>query len=194
MHLLSKGENSRRVHDLIRETVQTFSPPYLITQEAHWNCIPDLPLLNDLELSGAIALFESLRVDEKRVMTAIEKNRNHLRTEDWDSFLSDGLPLRLVKGDTTYYKKELPTDVVAAYAPLVHHAKALFYKVWASQTRGTWETLHRVHTELTKSTGCHYTSIPLQAPPTGGAGHSLYNCQPTHSLFSKPDSYPVGGA
>ena len=150
MHLLSKGENSRRVHDLIRETVQTFSPPYLITQEAHWNCIPDLRLLNALELSGAIAVFESLRIDDKRVMNAIEKNRSQLRTEDWDGFLSSGIGLNLVKGDTTYYKKELPTEVVAAYTPLVQHAKALFYKTWASQTRGTWETLHRVHTELAK--------------------------------------------
>ena len=150
MHLLSKGENSRRVHDLVRETVQTFSPPYLITQEADWNRIPDLPLLNDLELSGAIAVFESLRFDDKRVMKAVEKNQFQARSGDWDNFLSDGLPLRLVKGDTTYYKKELPAELVAAYAPLVHHAKARFYKVWASQTRGTWETLHRVHTELTR--------------------------------------------
>ena len=150
MHLLSKGENSRRVHDLIRETVQTFSPPYLITQEADWNRIPDLPLLSDLELSGAIALFESLRVADKRVTKAVEKNQGQARTGDWAGFLSDGLPLRLVKGDTTYYNKDLPADLMAAYAPLVHHAKALFYKVWASQTRGTWETLDRVHTELTR--------------------------------------------
>ena len=126
MHLLSKGENSRRVHDLVRETVQTFSPPYLITQEADWNRIPDLPLLNDLELSGAIAVFESLRFDDKRVMKAVEKNQFQARSGDWDNFLSDGLPLRLVKGDTTYYKKELPAELVAAYAPLVHHAKARF--------------------------------------------------------------------
>ncbi len=150
MHLLSKGENTRRVHDLIRETVRNFAAPYLITQEADWNRLPDLPLLNDLELHGAIAVFESLRFDDKRIMNALDKNRRQLREDDWDSFLSDGLPLRLVQGETTYYKKELPTELLDAYAPLIHHAKALFYKVWASQTRGTWETLHRVYTELSR--------------------------------------------
>ena len=150
MHLLSKGENSRRVHDLIRETVRNFAAPYLITQEADWNRLPDLPLLNELELNGAIAVFESLRFDDKRIMNALDKNRRQLREDDWDSFLSDGLPLRLVTGETTYYKKELPTELLAAYAPLIHHAKALFYKVWASQTRGTWETLNRVYTELNR--------------------------------------------
>ena len=150
MHLLSKGENTRRVHDLIRDTVRSFAAPYLITQEADWNRLPDLPLLNDLELHGAIAVFESLRFDDKRIMNALDKNRGQIREDDWDSFLSDGLPLRLVKGDTTYYKKELPTELLSAYAPLIHHAKALFYKVWASQTRGTWETLDRVYTELNR--------------------------------------------
>ncbi len=150
MHLLSKGENSRRVHDLVRETVKNFSSPYLMTHEADWNRLPDLPLLNELELSGAIAVIESLRFDDKRIMNAIDKNRTQIRADDWDSFLSEGLPLRLVKGDTTYYKKELPTELLAAYAPLIHHAKALFYKVWSSQTRGTWETLDRVYTELNR--------------------------------------------
>ncbi len=150
MHLLSKGENTRRVHDLIRETVRNFAAPYLITQEADWNRLPDLPLLNDLELHGAIAVFESLRFDDKRIMNALDKNRHQIREDDWESFLTDGLPLKLVQGETTYYKKDLPTELLAAYAPLIHHAKALFYKVWASQTRGTWETLDRVYTELNR--------------------------------------------
>ncbi len=150
MHLLSKGENSRRVHDLIRETVRNFAAPYLITQEADWNRLPDLPLLNELELHGAIAVFESLRFDDKRIMNALDKNRQQIREDDWESFLTDGLPLKLVQGETTYYKKDLPSELLAAYAPLIHHAKALFYKVWASQTRGTWETLDRVYTELNR--------------------------------------------
>ena len=150
MHLLSKGENTRRVHDLVRDTVRSFAAPYLITQEADWNRLPDLPLLNELELNGAIAVFESLRFDDMRIMKTLDKNRRQLREDDWESFLSDGLPLKLVQGDTTYYKKELPTELLAAYASLIHHAKALFYKVWASQTRGTWETLDRVYTELSR--------------------------------------------
>ena len=77
MHLLSKGENTRRVHDLIRETVKNFAAPYLITQEADWNRLPDLPLLNDLELHGSIAVFESLRFDDKRIMNALDKNRRN---------------------------------------------------------------------------------------------------------------------
>ena len=150
MHLLSKGENSRRVHDLVRETVQTFSAPYLLTTEADWNRIPDLPVLNELELSGAIAAFESTQSNDKRVMNAITKNQEQARTGDWEGFIASGVPLRLVRGDATYYNKPLPTDVVAAYMPLVEHAKALFYKIWASQTRGTWETLDRVYRELSR--------------------------------------------
>ena len=150
MHLLSKGESTRRVHDLIRETVKDFATPYLITQEADWNRLPDLPLLNELELQGAMAVFESVRFDDKRIMTALDKNRGQIREDDWDSFLSAGLPLRLVQGETTYYNKDLPAELLAAYAPLIHHAKALFYKVWANQTRGTWETLDRVYTELNR--------------------------------------------
>ncbi len=150
MHLLSKGENSRRVHDLVRETVQTFSVPFLLTTEADWNRIPDLPLLNELELSGAIAAFESTCCTDKRVMNAISKNQEQVRSGDWEGFIASGIPLRLVKGDDTYYNKPLPPDVVAAYLPLVEHAKALFYKIWASQTRGTWETLDRVYRELTR--------------------------------------------
>lgn len=150
MHLLSKGENTRRVHDLIRETVQTFSAPYMLTTEADWNRIPDLPVLNELELSGALAAFESTCSTNKHVMNAIKKNQEQARTGDWEGFIGGGLPLRLVRGDDTYYNKPLPTDVVAAYMPLVEHAKALFYKIWASQTRGTWETLDRVYRELTR--------------------------------------------
>lgn len=148
MHLLSKGESSRRVHDLIRETFYTFTAPYLVTEEPHWNCIPELPLLSEIELSSTIALLESLRYEGKQLPAAVEKCRHFIRQGDWDSFLSEGLGLRVVSGETTYYRKELPADLLSVLSQLIHHAKAIVYKSWSNQTRGTWETLHRVHLEL----------------------------------------------
>ena len=148
MHLLAKGESTRRVHDLISETVGSFMQAYQLTSREAWERIPELPLLDPVSLANAILSLETLKLEDGRFQKAVDKCIEPITQGAWDEFLLETFPQKLLKGDTTYYSKELPAAVYAVIGPLVEHAKAWVRKTWADQTRGTWETLDRVAQEM----------------------------------------------
>ena len=148
MHLLAKGESTRRVHDLISETVGNFMQAYQLTSREAWERIPELPLLDPVSLTNAILSLETLKLDDTRFQKSAVKCIEKVEDGAWDEFLLEAFPQKLLKGETTYYSKELPAAVYAVFGPLVEHAKAWVRKTWADQTRGTWETLDRVAQEM----------------------------------------------
>lgn len=157
MHMLSKGQTSRRVHELIRDTVRNFTQPYQMTQESAWMQLASGAgrKLSDLELEAAIAVLESRREIvrtkqevNKNYASAIAKNLEQLTSRAWDLFLKDGIPAKLLLHETQYYRREIPPELIEAFRPLMEHARAMVTEVWANQTHGTWQTLDRVHRVL----------------------------------------------
>lgn len=144
MHLLTKGESTRSVGELIRQVVDSLYPIFQETDAAAWKSFPDYKMLSDRSLSRAIDDFSAAELpDDKRIKDAREANVRSALADDWESFVSRGLAAKVAAGETTYYRKELGKDVCDACRVLLNHARAVLVNSIARQTEATYQLLSR---------------------------------------------------
>ncbi|MCH8819264.1 MAG: hypothetical protein IIB03_02970, partial [Acidobacteria bacterium] len=144
MHLLTKGEATRGVSDLVRETVKQLYTLFRETKVEAWKKIPypKPPRPDELE-----ALLEDLRTVElpsdKRFAKARDKDYQKALASDWAEFVKSGLATRILHGDELYYKKEIPPPVVELYTKLLKHAKYVLVGLLVQQTEATFHLLEK---------------------------------------------------
>ncbi|HBO45294.1 MAG TPA: hypothetical protein DD670_15475 [Planctomycetaceae bacterium] len=144
MHLLSKGEAARGISRQILDLVQDLYRIYLESPAEAWHALPRRKSLDPAELAAAVAaLAEVALPSHKSILTSREKDLARIEAQQWEAFLSGGLPKQIVSGETTYYKKEITPDVRAAYLPVVEHATAQILAAIANQTEATHAMLAR---------------------------------------------------
>lgn len=80
---------------------------------------------------------------DNRFNRARDANLRHLQSEQWEDFVSSGLAAKILSGETTYYRKPIPDDVLSMYEKLLRHAQAVITDRWNAQTRATYELLRR---------------------------------------------------
>jgi len=144
MHLLSKGEAARGISRQILDLVQDLYRIYLESPAEAWHALPRRKSLDPAELAAAVAAMAEVALPaHKSIATSREKDLARIEAEQWEAFLSGGLPKQIVAGETTYYKKEITPDVRAAYLPVVEHATAQILATIANQTEATHAMLAR---------------------------------------------------
>jgi len=125
MHLLGKDDAGRSVAAEIDEVVRSLYEVYAEAPPAAWETVPRLKRLTPLELSEAIQRLADLECEGgKRVANARDGDVERAWQGDWETFVAKGPAKAVVEGHCTYYKKPLPAGLVAAYEPIVEHAKA----------------------------------------------------------------------
>ena len=65
------------------------------------------------------------------------------KSEDWEAFLGKGLGAKILDGTEMFSSKPIPAEILAAYRPLVEHAKAVLLARIADQTEATRDLLER---------------------------------------------------
>ncbi len=144
IHLMNKGEAARNVSDTIREAVNQLYDVYLVTTEQAWLTIHPPSGLSDDELRETL---EALSVvdfkGDGRFEQARDKDVSSALLGDWDEFLSGGLSKKVREGDSTYYKKQIPSAAIELYKKLLRHARSALMKELAAQTKATYELLDR---------------------------------------------------
>ncbi|MCA9028434.1 MAG: UvrD-helicase domain-containing protein [Planctomycetaceae bacterium] len=143
-NLLAKGDAGRSVTRLIRETVANFYEVFQQSSPVAWRQLPELRRLTNDELADAIDELEHVALPaDKRFATARSKDLESAHEEDWESFIAGGMAKRVLEGETSYYKKEIPVAVIAAYQRLLTHARAEIIGELARQTEATRDLLER---------------------------------------------------
>jgi len=146
--LLTKGEASRGVSELLRGTVKSLHELYLDACAEAWLQIPRLQPLDGSALHAAR--------DRLRELSGLGKALDRGRTEDleraeqggWECFIATGIAAKLLAGETTYRGAVIPDDVREAYRPLLAHARAVILDRIARQMRGACELLRKYDGEL----------------------------------------------
>ncbi len=167
IHLLSKGQAQRRVTSLIRDCVDELYAVFRETGPEAWERIQCHPMLSGEQLDAAIAALAAVPLpSDKRWHTARQQNIDAIAANDWEGFIGKGLGAKVLCGETSFYKKPIEPDLVAAYRPLLSHACALECEVLSNQLAATYDLLSRFHIAYTRlkrdAGGLTFDDVTLQ--------------------------------
>ncbi len=143
VHLITKGEASRGISQLILNTISQVYELYRQTVPDHgvaWSQIAEQTPLTADQVGAAIGTLENTDVSSTfraAHSSAIENARN----DNWAKFVSSGLVPKLVT-DGIFRKKEIPSELAAVYRPLIDHARAVFVNQVRKQTQGAYQLAH----------------------------------------------------
>lgn len=144
--LLQQGESSRDVLESLLATINNFYSIFLESAPSAWLGEPALPELKQEQLDQAIERLRDVSLPshktiEKSHATAIVA----CETEDWDVFVSKGIASKILARETTISQKPIDDEMLAAYQPLIDHARAKIINKYLYQTEATYRLLEKYH-------------------------------------------------
>ncbi len=140
-HLLTKGEASRSVGELIRRTVNELESLFQDTTREAWHQLPRYAGLSSEELQVRLDGLRELTFADKRFEKSRLDSYDKAVAGDWEDFISSGLPARVMANETTFYNKPIPPEATAIYERLLDQARAILVGRIALQTEGSHELL-----------------------------------------------------
>ena len=144
MHLMTKGEATRSVGQLMQDTVANLYALFQQTTEAAWRNFPSQPLLTSEQIAEIVRqLGDAQLPTDKRFQSARNDNIESALAGDWEMFLQKGLAKKILEGESSYCRKPIPEDVLVPYRKLLGHARGHFLKQLEHQTGATFELLVR---------------------------------------------------
>ena len=156
MHMLAKGRSKRSVRDLIDDTVQSFHELFLLTDDEAWNKLPKYPRLTTEQMQQALLDLHSCALPtDKNYEKARAADAERFATSQWDEFVKTGIASKVLAGETTYYRKEISEELIAAYCPLLNHAKAELLDRLAQQMRAIRNLISRFDKEYSRLRSDH---------------------------------------
>jgi ATP-dependent helicase/nuclease subunit A len=151
MQMLAKGRSKRSVRDLIHDAIDAFYDLFQLTERDAWHQFPNQRRLTQAERERALEELATFDPGtDSRLRKARDGDLEKFRAMQWEAFAVSGIPAKISAGDLTYYKKDLPPEMVAAYQPLVAHARAELVDQLAQQTHAVWELMSRFDREYTR--------------------------------------------
>jgi ATP-dependent exoDNAse (exonuclease V) beta subunit len=155
VHSLTKGEATRGVGQLVRDTVGDLFEMYRETSPAAWQQIPFPKPLPPEELDRVIDAVASFAIDNSRMATARDADVAKARTGDWLGLITSGLCSKVHCGECAYYKKPIPVELVGMYRILLKQVEAELIGPVARQTQATHDLLERF--------AGHYHALQLES-------------------------------
>ena len=108
--------------------------------------IPKPRPLSQSQLDAALAaLAEAKLPAHASIAEARIKDVETVGRDDWETFISGGIPAKILDGETVYYGKEIPAETVLVYQRLLGHARAVLLRQVAGQTEATFQLLDKFH-------------------------------------------------
>ncbi len=147
-HLLTKGEVRRSVMSLVLNVAQDMYDLARETDAAAWNHLPKERGLSPPELAEAIDRMRQAPIPAGKMwQNAHASSLAAVTTGEWKTLLEKGLGSKIVSGETTFARKPIPPEIVAAYQPLIDQARCELVSQVARQTEATWQLLSHFATE-----------------------------------------------
>jgi ATP-dependent helicase/nuclease subunit A len=150
IRLLTKGEASRGISQLIRETVAGLYNLYLSTEPEAWKQVPRGKPLAREELAETLEALRQVELPNKRMQTTRDADYQRAVQQAWDAFLGTGLAKKVAEGDANFASKPIPEAAVAIYLRLIDHVRAELIGRVARQTEASYDLLTAFHAEYVR--------------------------------------------
>ncbi len=145
--LLTKGEATRGISQLVRDAVKGLYDVFLETDEDAWQKVPRFRPLNEVELAEVLDDLRELEMGDNSLSKGRDADYDRAVRGDWKAFLGTGLTKRIIGGNTDYSKKTIPPEAIAIYERLIDHVKAETVGRVALQTEATYKLLQKFNAE-----------------------------------------------
>ena len=152
---LTRGEARRSISQRLRDTVSDLYPIFQATEAAAWE-LPVIEAPDSDKVAEAIHRLAHVPFSDQRIIKARDGDLERVYVRDWRSFISGGIAAKVLAQETTYYRKEIPADVVTDYQLLLQQARSVLISELARQNQGTYSLLARfdqAYQVLKNSTG-----------------------------------------
>lgn len=145
MHLLDKGNSSRSISGLIRQTIDDLYSVFLGTSESCWERFPEHHFLTEEGRERVLAAIEEQALPGKSLPGARDKDCARARAGNWEEFLGKGLFPGIQSGTMKYRGAAIPEVLRRPYQLLAEHALAQLTTVWKHQTLAARQLLKDFH-------------------------------------------------
>ncbi|HTN77873.1 MAG TPA: UvrD-helicase domain-containing protein [Pirellulaceae bacterium] len=147
VHLLTKGETTRSIARVLRETVQSLYGLYLETTPEAWQRLELRKGLEQKDVESTIAAIETLTFKDNRCFKARDSDLTKALAGDWEGFISAGLANKVLHNAEKYYSQPLTTEITAPYERLLDHARAMLVNPIVHHNAGTFQFLQKFDRE-----------------------------------------------
>lgn len=141
VRMLAKGESSRRVADEIQRTVSAGYAAFRITQAEAWDQLPLPAAPSEAALASALSVLESARLQHKSADKQLARLHLEASTGNWEAVVAHGIYRQLEETTPSYYRKELPEDLIAALQVIADRAAAELLPIRRNQTLASYHVL-----------------------------------------------------
>jgi len=174
LRLLTPGASDRSVVRVIDGIVDSLYPLYRDSEPAAWSALPRGKELSPAVVSDAIARARAVPLAGKQMPKTRDGDMDRAQIADWSGFVKQGIGAKIAAGADTFGPTLIPPDLLAAYEPLVEHARAVLINRIRDQTIATYDLLDLYHThyadvkrELRAMTFTDLTAAVLDAEKLG---------------------------
>ena len=138
LHMLTKGEASRRVASMVRETVDRIYEIYRESGPDPWDQLSLTGrFLNEADLDRILARMEAVEVSGKALKKHWTEVTEFAKAKDWAGLASNTSFQRSLDGDFKYGRTKLPPEIVEIYRQLIPHCTAYVETRLISQNQST---------------------------------------------------------
>jgi ATP-dependent exoDNAse (exonuclease V) beta subunit len=144
---LQKGDVKRSVVTSLSDWFESAHELFESAELEAWSTPALGAVLDAAHLERVIANLEALGAQEQdtRFVKAVASACAQARVGDWKKFLDGGLPSKILDGTNLYYGKEIRGELLAAYEPLIEHARAQQLAEHSKKTAALHEMLALYH-------------------------------------------------
>jgi ATP-dependent exoDNAse (exonuclease V) beta subunit len=175
---LNKGRERLSIAGAIRDAAVSVADVARDSAPGAWDW-PTRPLASADDVRMLLAELDTVApVSDKRLQSAIGQLRANTSdiepfdVEAWTALLAKGPVASVARGENTFFKKELPGDLVAALEPIVGHARDLVYDEVVRRTAATHRLAERflaAFAEVKREAGAATFSDLVHAVADAGA-------------------------
>ena len=152
LHMLSKGEATRRVATMIGDTVDQIYSVYRESGPKPWDMIPSVgKLLSKQELEAFELAVEAIEPEKKGLKNEWEKVKKLVRAGDLIGVSGVKSFQNYLDGNPRYGQTKLTPDILAVYANIRPHFAALVSSRLISQNHSTRDLLDQFGALLEKA-------------------------------------------
>ena len=142
LHLLTKGEITRRIAAVVRNTVDNIYQQYRESAPDAWDKIPEAGLLlteqQRIELQQQLA---ALDFQGKALPNLRDKIIRLISQEDWDTLAKETVLQSALSGNPTYYRKPIEQPFLGLLNRMIDHLTAWLRKMIIHQNHATRDLL-----------------------------------------------------